>query len=482
MSRDRELTRRQLLRGVGLTAAAVATASGVAAITHKGPFAAARRPMNVIAVMLDDNEAGAIDARSMPYLESDPFGSWIRFTNAVMSTPLCHPARQTLSCGQRSDHHGQIENAGFPELDPADNVGTWLADVGWDTAFVGKLFNGWPWNDFDAHDPRGWGRLFANGESSVYFGWTAYQEDGSKVTSETEYWTDRIVAEAVDWLATATEPFILRLDPNVPHGPPAPARRHEGLDCGGGTSADDPPGFNQQIADAPEHMIRPRLTPAERQAMRSQRATARRCLRSVDEGMQRVFEAVEARGFMANTSVWFLNDNGTSRGRHRLDAEVSSGTSSSKRRPYRWCTDAQLRVRWPGQPSRTEERLVSSCDLPATWAAMGGAVPTVAQDGIDIRPLLDDRAGSGWRSSVESTFLAAKMDIPTWWSVLTRAPDGSESWRYTEYETGETELFDQISDAAEVVNLSAAPEHAATVDALSRQLRQLIDASEGQRA
>ena len=437
--------------------------------------------MNIIAVMTDDNEHGAIDARSMPFLESDPYGGWIRFTNAVLSTPLCHPSRQTVARGQRADRHGQIENSGIPTIDFADNVGTWLAGAGWDTAFMGKLFNDWPWGDFAAHDPVGWGRLFANGESADYFDWTAYREDGSTVASNGDYWTDRIAAEAVDWIATVTEPFILRLDPNVPHGPPQPAPRHATLDCGGATSADDPAAFNQQIGGAPAHMVLPLLTLQERQEIRAQRADCRRCLRAVDEALAAILGAVDARGFMANTSVWLLNDNGSSLGRHRLDVELSGGTASGKRRPYRWCTDLQLRVRWPGQPSRTEERLVSSCDLAPTWAAMGGAVTSIPQDGIDIRPLLDGTAGPGWRSSIESSFVAEKPDIPIWWSLVWRAVNGTRAWRYTEYETGETELFDQVTDPAELVNVAALPEHERTVEFLSRRLRSLREVPHGRR-
>ena len=418
--------------------------------------------MNIVAIMLDDNERGAVDMRSMPYLESDPFGGWVRFANAVLSTPLCHPSRQTIARGQRSDRHGQIENVGIPTIDLAANIGTWLAGAGWDTAFMGKLFNDWPWGDFAAHDPAGWGRLFANGESTDYFDWTAYREDGSTVSSRGEYWVDRIAAEAVEWIATANEPFILRLDPNVPHGPPQPAPRHSMLDCGGATYADDPPSFNQQIAGAPAHMVRPPLTYQERQELRAQRADSRRCLRAVDEALRAILEAVEARGSMADTSVWFLNDNGSSLGRHRLDVEVSGGTASGKRRPYRWCTDAQLRVRWPGQPNRVDERLISSCDLPATWAAIGAAVPSVPQDGIDIQPILDNVPTPTWRSSIESQFLGSKPDIPPWWSVVWQGVHRTRQWRYVEYDTGEKELYDQVADPAELVNVASAPEHAAT--------------------
>lgn len=441
--------------------------------------------MNIIAMMLDDGEPSAFyDPVAQPFLYSQPGGSWIIFPNAVCSTPLCAPSRHTLATGQRSDHHRQVGNDKVDPVDMTDNAPMWLAaaNPSWATAFFGKLPNGWPWDDFATYDP-GYQLMLANSVAGMnFYDWTAYDETGATVShiGDGVYFIDHITDLAVDFIETATQPFILRLDPGTPHGPAIPATRHAAIDVGHSTAADDPPDFNVQIANAPAHMVfaDPGLSEQDKTEARARRVDARRCMLAVDEMFEAIFTALEVRGILDDTAIFICNDNGQAHGRHRIE--------DGKQRPYRWCSDAALRVRWPmvgdpidGRPTRVDNRLVTLADLPVTWAAMGGATPTISVDGIDIQPLLNETADGSWRSSIESCFLKNALDPPNWWSVLYRTIHGTEFWRYTEYSTGEKELFDQNTDPYELTNVAAAPANADMVTFLSKRLGWRASLSEG---
>ena len=62
--------------------------------------------------------------------------------------PLCCPARAEILTGQYAQNNGVRHNrgprGGYDALArPGNTVASWLQDVGYRTAFVGKYLNGW---------------------------------------------------------------------------------------------------------------------------------------------------------------------------------------------------------------------------------------------------------------------------------------------------------------------------------------------------
>lgn len=435
--------------------------------------------MNIIAIHLDDCDADDIDSRSMPYLTSDPQGAWVKFPNCIISTPWCGPARAAAFTGQRGDHNGQIDNAWPVAYDITSTILKWINDAsGWSSAFYGKVTNGWsaPTGGIPSYN-LGCDDVFANG-SNVHSGWTAYREDGSTDTDDTtdaDYFTDRTASELVTWLTSVSGSFFAMWAPPTPHTPFEPAPRHAATDCGGSTSADDPVGWNVQITNPPAYMVLNAMDSTQQAQQRVDRANMRRMLRSVDEALEDIIDVLVSRSLLSSTAIFFLNDNGVCRGRSRV---YGGGV---KRRPYRWCTDSLLRVRWPGQVNRVEERLVSTTDLTATWALMSGATPVVEGDGIDMRPLLDLTADASWRSSVEAVHLGVggTDNVTTWWAVVWQSANGKRRWRYIENDTAEIELYDDINDPGNLVNVASSNP---TITAfLSARLKFLKASSLGQR-
>lgn len=105
---------------------------------------------NVILVVADD-----LDARTFEHLPSindliRKRGAW--FSRFYVTTPICCPARASIFSGQYAHNHGVLRNnaqhGGFHtfylEQRERSTLATWLQDVGYRTALVGKYLNGYP--------------------------------------------------------------------------------------------------------------------------------------------------------------------------------------------------------------------------------------------------------------------------------------------------------------------------------------------------
>ena len=70
---------------------------------------------NILLILTDDQSLDSFPSNppAMPWLQSrvfDPHDHWLRFPNAVVSTPLCCPSRTTILTGQYSEHTGVLNN------------------------------------------------------------------------------------------------------------------------------------------------------------------------------------------------------------------------------------------------------------------------------------------------------------------------------------------------------------------------------------
>jgi arylsulfatase A-like enzyme len=102
-----------------------------------------------------------------------------------------------------------------------------------------------------------------------------------------------------------------------------------------------------------------------------------RTLMSVDDMVERVFQALQAAGEDSNTVAIFTSDNGYSWGEHGLEA---------KGEPYSESVQVPLFMRWPGHVAAgtTDSRLVTNLDLPVTAMDAAGLTPTIPMDGRSL--------------------------------------------------------------------------------------------------
>jgi arylsulfatase A-like enzyme len=144
---------------------------------------------------------------------------------------------------------------------------------------------------------------------------------------------------------------------------------------------------------------------------------------------------------MDNTMFVYLGDNGLMNGEHHLNPW--------KNVPYRWSTSVPMTIRWDGHlPAyRTDDRLALNIDVAATIADVTSA--DLSTDGMS---LLRARTRAGF-----------PLEATAWrkFDSLPRHPAycgwRTKDWMYTQYATGEQELYHYTDDRQELRDLSGDP-------------------------
>ena len=354
--------------------------------------AADARP-NIVVIMSDDQNRGSI--QFMPEVADKIANPGVRFTQSVDNVPLCCPSRATFLTGKYAHNHGVWDNnppdGGFDVFQPTygtNNLGVWLQNAGYYTAFIGKYLNGYG----DANPqlvPAGWNSWYgAVGDVQAVYDYqlnengTLVDYGGGVENFKQDVFTGQAVS-VVNERAGASQPFFLWVAYTAPHAagatpypqPPAdcaktaqPAPRHA-------TAFDSeplptPPDFNEtDVSDKPPTV---RDLPSLDQAAIDDLERRYRCrleaLQSVDNGVGAIVDALAADQVLDNTLVIFVSDNGIFQGEHRID--------DGKTRHYDAAGRVPLVMRGPGIASgMTIDDSVSNADLAPTILDAGDAQP-----------------------------------------------------------------------------------------------------------
>lgn len=210
-----------------------------------------------------------------------------------------------------------------PEFAESSTLATWLDDAGYQTAFIGKYLNGYPW-DRGPYVPQGWDRFLAKRNldvSTTYLGYPLVDQGVPLVAGTTgpAYATTMLGAEATSFLegASAQQPWFLVFAPTAPHEPWTPAPEDAG------TFAD------VLIATPSERVLndvrgRPgwisERDPIDGDTAASldlQRRHMLETLGAVDRSIKSLIQQIEARGELDRTLIVILSDDGYSFGEHR---------------------------------------------------------------------------------------------------------------------------------------------------------------------
>lgn len=428
-----------------------------------GPDPAPLRP-NVIVIMTDDQRWDTLDGTQappgqvvMPSVMAQIASRGVRFDAAFVPSPLCAPSRTSFLTGQYAHHHGvkhdtKDENHEFI-FDPSSSIATWLQAAGYRTGIFGKYQLGPAWLI-----PPGWDHWCVFSSYGLYdYGLVENGVQSSYGSAETDYSTDVLRDKALAFLEDAAArggPFFLVYTPIAPHAPVVPAARHQTVFAG--LAPFRPPNLNEaDVSDKPTHLAKNLVSLTDIDAVRLGQL---RMLQSVDEAVAALMQRLRELGLERDTLVVYYGDNGLFWGEHRL---------SGKEMPYEEAIRVPMLVRYPrlAPLPRSDGRLVVlNLDLPRTLAELAGATPGPHQDGRSLVSVLDGTA-AGWRAD----FLAEGWPVyfPAWAAVR------EERWKYVEWATGETELYDLAVDPFELQSLHAAPQHAARVSGMALRLRAL---------
>ena len=412
---------------------------------------------NIVFILTDDQAMNQL--KNMPYLSSNPHGSWVQFNNAFVNVPFCCPTRATILTGRYAHHHGINGSNGAP-LNDTSTIATWLRGAGYRTGVVGKYLNGYPFPGRPAnYIAPGWDYWAAFTRVDHYN--YSLNVNGTSVsygTAPQDYSTDVLYRRAMEFIdsTAVNQPFMLYFSTHAPHAVNTPAPRHQGFYQSLPISFS--PNFNEaDVSDKPAWVRALPLRP--KTSMTNLQRRAAETLLAVDEAIRGIMNRLVERGQLDNTVIVFMTDNGFSFGSHRW---------LQKRCVYEECVRTPLLIRYPGITNRSESRLVSSVDIAPTFAALAQATPGNPVDGASLVPLLTG-ASPGWRTSLLLQYQGpyAAGESPTFWAVRTAR------WKYVELRTGEKELYDLANDPYELVNVAGNPANAAVMSSLAAELARL---------
>lgn len=441
-------------------------------VRRYGPAGAPLRP-NIVFIITDDQRWDTIGpvhsvngTDVMPGVRANLIDQGIQFDNSFLTTPWCCPSRSSVLSGLYAHNHGVLTNSpplgGAAAFDDSVTLATLLQGAGYRTGLFGKYLNLYDtlWvPPQPPYQPPGWDEWHAI-EADKYFDYFLV-ENGVEVyygSAPKDYLTDVLRNKAVTFIHDSVAlgvPFFLYFAPLAPHEPYVPAPRHVGLFTG--LAPWRPPSYNEaDTTDKPLWVQQTSPLAPQQEAMYDQvRIDALETLQAVDEAVVTIMAALTLDNVDQNTIVVYYSDHGFLWGEHRL---------IGKNEAYEESIRGPMVVRYPALAPlpRSESRIAGNIDFLPTFADLAGVVPP-ATDGASLVPLLDDTAQS-WRTEI----LEEGWQPGHPWISLRSA-----QWKYTEYTTGDIELYDLVNDPDELTSAHADPANAGVIAAMSAQLHTL---------
>jgi arylsulfatase A-like enzyme len=357
------------------------------------PVAAARRPPNVVFILIDDYGWRDTGFNGSTFYETPNIDRLARsgmiFTDGYSASPVCSPTRAAIMTGKyparlhvtahlqgatNRFHYSKVlqPNARLELPLEEVTVAELLRKAGYRTAAIGKWHLGK--TGFLASD-QGFDVAHAGdeaGSTSSFF----YPQWKKKIPLEGEegdYLTDRLTTLAVDFIRENKDrPFFLYLPHFAVHTPiegkPDKVRKYDAK-----SRAENPQNYGEYAA----------------------------MIESVDESVGRVLDALRQHGVEDDTLIIFTADNGGVTSREWKKRPITSNLPlrSGKGHLYEGGIRVPLIIRWPGvtRPGSSCSQPVLSVDYAPTIAEIAGvpASGLPVMDGRSITRLLKGGAAIG---------------------------------------------------------------------------------------
>jgi arylsulfatase A-like enzyme len=383
----------------------------------------AQRP-NIIYIMTDDMGYGDLSCYgnkkfSTPNLDKLA-SQGVKFVNAYAAAPVCTPTRTALFTGRypAKTSLGLLEPLRSPKKDSAygltpniPSIGLLMKASGYETALIGK----WHLGFMPHQSPNKNGFDYFYGIHSGGIDYISHKgENGNRAHDFYEndlliypqgYATDLFSQQSISFIKQKhKKPFFLMLTYNAPHWP-----------WQGPTDLPYPDSVNFSAGGSPEIYA----------AM----------MKSLDDGIGQIMQALDETQLNKNTLVIFTNDNG---GEKYSD---NGGLTKAKFTLWEGGIRVPAFVRWPGKIGAgiTTTQVATTMDWTTTMLKVAKAKPNkqFPLDGIDLMPVLKAKVSN--------------IDRTLYWRVFQRnkqkaVRDGK--WKYLKDEKGEY-LFDLSIDQEE---------------------------------
>lgn len=358
-------------------------------------------PRNIVVILTDDHRYDAMGFMgAQAFVETPVLDRLARegahFKNAFVTTALCSPSRASIFTGLYAHQHKVVDN-NHPIAPGLVFFPQYLRRIGYETAFIGKWHMGEAGDDpqpgFDHWISfKGQGDYWPNGDG--------LNINGVRVP-QAGYLTDELTDYAMAWLESRTRerPFLLFLAHKAVHAEFYPAPRHLGrydgapfqypksMDGAHAAAQGRPMWVQNQRnswhgADFPYHSNIDIADYYRRYA---------ETMLSVDEGVGRILDHLQARGELDSTLVLYLGDNGFAFGEHGL---------IDKRTAYEESMRIPMLARCPEliPPGTTVEAVVANIDIAPSLLAAAGLEAPADMEGADFLPLTRGEP-TPWRRS-----------------------------------------------------------------------------------
>jgi N-acetylglucosamine-6-sulfatase len=190
-----------------------------------------------------------------------------------------------------------------------------------------------------------------------------------------------------------------------------------------------------------------------------------RCLASVDEGLGRILDALDAKKLAGDTIVIFTSDNGFFWGEHQL---------ADKRAAYEESIRVPLLVRYPKlvKPGSKFAETALNIDIAPTLLQLAGAPIPKDVQGRSLVPLFEGKLGE-WRGTTLFEYFAEPRypRVPSWQAVR------NDRWKYIHYTDvpNADELYDMEHDPYELKNVIADDAAAGQLKMMRAELQRQLD-------
>ncbi len=470
------MTRRELL---SLAAAAGAVSS------------AQRSRPNILYIMADDHASHAISAygsriNRTPNLDRIAAGG-ARLDNCFCTNSICTPSRAAILTGQYSHKNGVYTLS--DRLDPSrDHVAKRLQTAGYQTAIVGK------WHL--ASEPTGfdyWNILPGQG---IYHD-PVFIDRGEK-KKHAGYCTDLITDFSLDWLKKRDprKPFFLMCHHKAPHRPWEPAPKYAHLFDG--QTIPQPDNLFDHYETRPASVAAVKMRVGEDSTKTDLKVDAPaglsgdelrkwayqyyikdylRCVQSVDDGVGRLLDFLEAEDLTRDTVVIYTSDQGFFLGDHGW---------YDKRLMYEESLRMPFLIRYPGaiRPGTVNKDITLNVDFAPLFLEYAQAAAPPEMQGRGFRANLEGHTPKSWRRAMYYRYWMhndGSHGVPSNYGVRTdrykliyvygkplgmrgaNPPATEPAW----------ELYDLKNDPREMRNLYNDPAHARIVKQLRAELDRL---------
>jgi N-acetylglucosamine-6-sulfatase len=432
---------------------------------------------DIVVIYLDDVDPhdGRLwdDERRTPTLAAMFARAGVQFTNAISETPLCSPGRASTLTGLHTANTGVETNVTIP-FDPRVTLATELQGAGYHTVFAGKYLNGLRdevkrsrlkryargWDAFDIIYEN-------NGKFFDYATWSPDQgirRYGRKPADHSTLVAKRNLVERLR-AAPADQPLFAFASIFDLHDPNLPAQKYEGARRCRAIKGWAPPSYNEANKGKPRFIRKRDKLQRPAWPMR----TYCEEMLGVEELTAALVREQRRRGRLDQTLFVFTADNGVAWGIHRLP----------QRKGVPYATPVPLVLSWPqrwGEEAVRIDEVVSNIDIAPTICDIAGCEmgpfkdgPGTA-DGLSLLPLADGETDSLERTVVREERSGRYADAPAFRAIRTTSRYPLGRWHYTEWATGERELYDTVADPWELHNLVGDGEHDEIVAALAEDL------------